>query len=150
MWLAAAVVAAVSGIDISWKVAAIAAGHGVVAMDAPSSLLRPLVTLLVGLVALTGALLLPRLCAPGAFLIVAGSSSNVVSLALWRAVPNPLAVHLADGTLHFNLADVCVTGGGALFVAAVLWMAWRMPDRSLEVLRDHANLHSDRTEALAH
>ena len=123
-----------SGIDISWKAAALAAGHGDAAIDAPSSLLRPFATLLVGLVALTGALLLPRLCVPGAFLVVAGVSSNVVSLVLWRAVPNPLGVHLADGILYFNLADVCVTGGGLLFLAALLWTLWRMPDEQFAQL----------------
>ena len=84
--------------------------------------------MLVGIAALTGALLLPRLCVPGALLVAAGVSANILSLALWRAVPNPLGVHLAGGILRFNLADVCVTGGGALFLAAALWTIWRMPD----------------------
>ena len=126
--IAVAVAAAVGGVDISWKAAALAAGHGAAALDAPSSMLRPFATLLVGVAALAGALVLPALCLPGAFLIVAGVSSNVASLALWRAVPNPLGVHLAGGILHFNLADLCVTGGGLLLLTAVLWTLWRMPD----------------------
>jgi hypothetical protein len=126
--IAAAVAAAVSGIDIGWKSAALAAGHGAAALDAPSSILRPVATLVVGLAALTAALVLPALCVPGAFLVVAGVSSNVASLVLWRAVPNPLRVHLGGGILHFNLADICVTGGGLVFLTAALWTLWRMPD----------------------
>ena len=125
--MVAAVVASVGGIDLSWKAAAVAAGHGAAALDAPSSMLRPFATLLVGLVALTSALALPALCLPGAFLVVAGTSSNIASLALWRAVPNPLGAHLAGGILHFNLADVCVTGGGLLLLTAMLSSLWRMP-----------------------
>ena len=126
--IAVLVAAALVGVDTSWKAAAMAATHGAAALDAPASLLRPILTLLVGLAALTGALMLPALCVPGAFLVVAGVSSNVVSLVLWRAVPNPLGVHLAGGVLHFNLADLCVTGGGLVFLIAVLWTLWRMPD----------------------
>lgn len=93
--MVAVVVAAVGGVDISWKAAALAAGHGAAALDAPSSILRPLATVLVGLAALAGALVLPALCLPGAYLVVAGVSSNIASLVLWRAVPNPLGLHLA-------------------------------------------------------
>jgi len=111
-----------------------ASSHGAAALDAPSSLLRPLATVLVGLAALTAALALPALCVPGASLVVAGVSSNVVSLALWHAVPNPLRLDLAGGILHFNLADLCVTGGGLLFLAAALWTLWRMPDEQFASL----------------
>ena len=126
--MVAVVVAAVGGVDISWKAAALAAGHGAAALDAPSSILRPLATVLVGLAALAGALVLPALCLPGAYLVVAGVSSNIASLVLWRAVPNPLGLHLAGGILHFNLADACVSGGGLLFLTAALWTIWRMPE----------------------
>ena len=126
--LAAAVVAAVTGIDTSWKAAALAASHGAVGMDTPTTMLKPLATMLVGLAALTAALMLPRLCMPGALLLTAGVSSNILSLALWHAVPDPLGVHLAGGILRFNLADVCVMCGCCLFLAAVLWTVWRMPD----------------------
>jgi hypothetical protein len=124
----AAVAACVSAIDIGWKASALAAGHGAAALDTPSSILRPAATVLVGLAALAAALALPALCVPGAFLVVAGVSSNVASLVLWRAVPNPLGFHVAGGVLRFNLADVCVTGGGLVFLTAVLWTLWRMPD----------------------
>lgn len=129
---AAAFVAVVIGIDTASKSAAVLAGHG--SFDAPASMVRPLATMLVGLVALAGVLLLPRLCLPGALLVVAGVASNVVSLALWPGVPNPFGVHLAGGILHFNLADVCVCGGGALFLSAALYTIWRMPDEQFAAL----------------
>jgi hypothetical protein len=141
--LVGAVVAAVGGIDISWKEAALAAGHGAACMDTPSSLLKPFATLLVGLVALTAALLLPWFCLPGAFLVVAGVSSNVVSLALWGAVPNPFGVHVAGGILHFNLADVCVTGGAALFLAGALWTISRMPGEQFDEPWDQGRLRAE-------
>ena len=132
--LVVAAVAAVSGVDLEWKAAALAAGDGAAALDTPSSVLKPLLTLVVGVAALTCALLLPRLCLPGALLVVAGVAANVISLDLWGAVPNPLGVHVAGGILHFNLADVCVTGGGLLFLAAVIWILGRMPDERFERL----------------
>jgi hypothetical protein len=125
---AVTVVLAVTGIDTAWKTAALAGGHAAAGMDAPTTMLKPLATMLVGLLALGASLMLPRLCVPGALLMAAGTSSNMLSLARWRAVPNPIAVHLAGGILHLNMADLCVTGGGALFLAASLWTLWRMPD----------------------
>ena len=123
--MAVAVVGVVSGVDLAWKASALAAGHG--ALDAPSSLLRPFATVLVGMVALICVLRLPWLCVPGMLLVVGGVASNVFSLALWQAVPNPLGVHLAGEILHFNLADLCIYGGGLLFLAAAWWTIWRMP-----------------------
>ena len=129
MPLTVAAVCVVGGIDTTWKAAALVSGHG--AMDAPSSWLRPLATLLVGLAAFAGVLLLPRCCLPGALLVAGGVTSNLVSLVLWRAVPNPLSVHLAGGVLHLNLADICITGGALSFLAATFWTLWRMPDDRL-------------------
>lgn len=123
--LAGVVVAVVSGIDLSWKATALVAGHGW--LDAPTSFLRPSATLLIGLLALTGVLLVPWLCLPGVLLIVGGVSSNVASLVLWRAVPNPLGVQLAGGVLRFNLADLCIYGGGLIFLAGTYLTLWRMP-----------------------
>jgi hypothetical protein len=125
----AAAVAAVCAIDTSWKSAAVAAGHG--ALDVPASAARPLVTLAVAAAAIAAVLLAPWCCVPGALLVVCGVSSNLLSLALWRAVPNPIGVHLAGGILHFNLADVCVTGGGALFAAAMLRLLSQAPAERL-------------------
>jgi len=113
--------------DTTWKAASLAGGNGVGTLDAPSSLLRPLATLLIGLLALSGALLLPRLCVPGVLLVIGGVSSNVVSLALWRAVPNPIGMRLAGGILHCNLADLCIWSGGLVFLAAAFWTIWRLP-----------------------
>ena len=126
--LALTAILAVTGTDTAWKSAALAAGHAAAGMDTPTTMLKPLATMLVGPLALGAALMLPRLCVPGALLMAAGATSNMLSLERWRAVPNPLAVHLAGGILHFNMADICVTGGGAVFLAAVLWTLWRMPD----------------------
>jgi hypothetical protein len=123
--LAAASSFVIALLDISWKAASVASGRS--AIDAPTSTLRPLGTLLIGALALAGVLLLPRICLPGVLLVVGGAASNVGSLAVWRAVPDPLGVHLAGGILHFNLADLCVWGGGLLFLAASLWTIWRMP-----------------------
>jgi hypothetical protein len=117
----------VSGGDLAWKAAVLAAHHGSFAMDVPSSPAKPFFSLLVGILALGGALLLPWLCVPGVLLVVGGVTANVTSLALWRAVPNPVGVHVAGGTLHFNLADVCVLGGGLLFLSTVFWTLWRLP-----------------------
>ena len=125
--LVATITAVVSTSDIGWKAASVAAGHSGLGLDAPSSLLRPLATLLIGVVALAGALLLPPLCLPGVFLVFGGVTSNVLSLALWRAVPNPLGVHVAGGILHYNLADLCVWSGGLLFLSATFWTLWRLP-----------------------
>ena len=125
--LVAASTAVVSTSDIAWKAASGAAGHSGPGLDAPSSLLRPLATLLIAAVALAGALLLPALCLPGVVLVFGGVASNVLSLALWRAVPNPVGVHVAGGTLHFNLADVCVWSGALLFLLATFWTLWRTP-----------------------
>ncbi len=132
--LVVAAVAVVSGVDLEWKAAALAAGRGAAALDTPSSAVKPSLTLVVGIAALASALLLPRLCLPGALLVVAGVAANVISLDVWGAVPDPLAVHVAGGILHFNLADVCVTGGGLLFLAAVTWTLGRIPDERFEHL----------------
>ena len=124
---AVTVVLAVTEVDTAWT-AALAAGRAAAGMDTPTTMLKPVTTMLVGPLALGAALMLPRLCVPGALLMAAGATSNMLSLERWRAVPNPLAVHLAGGILHLNMADLCVTGGGALFLAASLWTLWRMPD----------------------
>ncbi len=108
--------AGVSSLDTGWKAALLASGHA--ALDTPGSLVRPLGTLFVGLLALAGVVLLPVACLPGLLLVVAGVSSNMASLLRWHTVPNPLALAFAGGTLHFNLADVRASG-----VALVLFLA---------------------------
>ena len=69
--------------------------------------------------ALAGVAALPAVCLPGALLVSAGLTSNLFSLALWQAVPNPLGVHLAGSVLHFNLADVCIGVGGLVVLLSV-------------------------------
>jgi hypothetical protein len=125
--LTAIAAALVCGGDMTWKAATLAA-HGGGALDTPTTLLRPLATLLIGLAALAGVRLLPRICLPGVLLVVAGVTSNVASLALWHAVPNPIGLPVAGGILHLCLADLCVWTGGVLFLASALWAIWRMPD----------------------
>ena len=127
LFLAACVAASIGAIDVSWKSSALAAA-GRVEVDAPGSLVRPLGTLAVGVLALAGVLLLPRVCLPGALLVVGGIAGNLASLALWHAVPNPLALPLAGGVLHTNLADLCVWSGCLLFLAGALWSIHRLPD----------------------
>ena len=136
--LPAVAVAAVLGVtDTAWKAASLAASRGGLAVDTPTTLLRPLSALLVGLVALAGVLLVPRLCLPGLVLALAGAASNIVSLSLWHAVPDPLAVPVAGGILHFNLADLSIWSGALLFLTATLWTIWRLPaDRFARLVGD--------------
>ncbi len=125
--LALMVAAGIGTIDTTWKAVSLAAGRSAAALDVPSTILRPSLTLVIGIAALVSTLLFPPIFLPGTLLVTAGAGSNLFSLGLWRAVPNPLAVHLAGGVLHFNLADLCVTGGCALFLAAAWRTIWRMP-----------------------
>jgi hypothetical protein len=111
-------IALVTSIDTTWKLVVVLRGSG--ALDTPTSIVKPIGTFAVWLVALGGVALLPSLCVPGAILVACGVGSNLFSLALWHAAPNPLAVHMAGGILHFNLADLCVAGGGALVLVSVL------------------------------
>ena len=125
--LAASSVLVVGAADFGVKASALAAGGGV-GVDVPTSVVRPMGSGLIGVLALVGVLVLPRLCLPGALLFLGGACSNFVSLFVWGGVPDPFAVPVAGGLLHFNLADSCIWAGSALFLAAVLWTLWRMPD----------------------
>jgi hypothetical protein len=125
--VAAAATAAVVGADLWWKATALATAHGGVEVHSPGSALRPALSLLVGLVALSGVVLLPPLCVPGAVLAFAGISSNIASLAIWGGVPNPLSLQLGGGVLDLNLADLCLWGGCLLFLAGVFTTLVRMP-----------------------
>ena len=119
--------AALAFADLAWKSAVLAAHHGSFAMDSPTSPVKPIATLAIGLLAFGAVLVLPWLCVPGVLLVAGGTTGNIASLALWRAVPNPVGVHVAGGILHFNLADMSVVGGGLLFLTATLWTLWRLP-----------------------
>lgn len=63
--------------------------------------------------------------------LVGGAAGNVLSLAVWPGVPNPLVV----GGLAFNLADVSVGVGLLLLLPAVLVFAARNRDRLFEPLK---------------
>ncbi len=70
--------------------------------------------------ALLAARSLPLALAGG--VLLGGAAGNLLSLALWPGVPNPLVA----GPVAFNLADVFAVAGGLLLVpAAALLVAWR-------------------------
>ena len=89
---------ALCSVDTGWKALALAAGRSGAALDTPTTALKPYLTLAVGVAALVATLLLPRLFVPGALLVAAGVASNLISLSLWRAVPNPLSFKVADAS----------------------------------------------------
>jgi hypothetical protein len=60
-----------------------------------------------------------------------GAAATLVAGAAWRdGVPNPLV----RGGIAFNLADVAITAGDALLIAAVLLYAWRNRERLSEAV----------------
>jgi lipoprotein signal peptidase len=65
-----------------------------------------------GAIALTGS---PAM-AVGGGVLAGGAAGNVVSLALWPGVPNPISV----AATAFNLADVFVLSGFVLVAVAML------------------------------
>src|SRR5580704_8432241 len=93
--LLVAVAVTVGAADLGWKAASLASGRSAVALDTPTTALRPALTLLVAAMALAAALRLPTACFPGALLVLAGTASNLTSLMLWHGVPDPL--HLGVG-----------------------------------------------------
>lgn len=64
-------------------------------------------------------------------LVVGGAAGNVLSLALWPGVPNPIVVE----PVAFNLADVFVLVGFGLVCTAVVAVAAANPERLREPLR---------------
>jgi hypothetical protein len=117
----------VAFVDLVWKSAAIAAAHGALAVDTPSSLVRPAATVIALPIALVAVATVPGLCLPGALLALAGVSGNLASLAIWHAVPDPLSVAVAGGQLHFNLADLCIWSGCVVLLLSAVWAIWRIP-----------------------
>ena len=77
-----------------------------------------------------GAVLLLRSpsIALAAGLLVGGAAGNVVSLALWPGVPNPLVA----GGVAFNFADLGVALGLALLLPAMAVFAVRNRERLFE------------------
>jgi hypothetical protein len=72
--------------------------------------------LLLALVALAWAAALVAVRSPGLAaaggVVLGGAAGNLLSLALWDGVPNPLVA----GAVAFNLADVFAAAGGLLLV----------------------------------
>ncbi len=132
--LAAPAVAAVAGLDLHVKAAALAAGG--TGVDVPTSVARTAGAAAIGLLALLSIFVLPRLCLPGAVLFAGGAVSNLVSLGIWGGVPDPFELAVAGGVLHCNLADCCVWAGSVLFLVSALWILWRMPGDDFARLMD--------------
>ena len=65
--------------------------------------------------------------------VAGGALGNVVSLALWDGVPNPILLEIA-----FNLADLFVVAGFVLVAVAILGLALTNPGR----LREPVTLRS--------
>jgi lipoprotein signal peptidase len=64
-------------------------------------------------------------------LVVGGAAGNVLSLAFWPGVPNPIVVE----PIAFNLADAFVLAGFGLVCAAAVAVAAANPERLREPLR---------------
>lgn len=69
--------------------------------------------------------------AVGGGLLAGGAAGNLVSLALWPGVPNPIEL----GPIAFNLADLFVLAGFMLTAATALVFAARNRDRLYEPVR---------------
>lgn len=67
----------------------------------------------------------------GAGLVLGGAAGNVLSIALWQGVPNPIVT----STIAFNLADLFVVGGFVAVAAATLGFALANRERLSEPLR---------------
>jgi lipoprotein signal peptidase len=63
--------------------------------------------------------------------VLGGTAGNLVSLALWPGVPNPIEV----GALAFNLADVFVLAGFLLVVAMTIALGSGHRERLSQPLR---------------
>jgi hypothetical protein len=86
-----------------------------------------------GSVAWGAAIVLTRSLAMGAAggLVVGGAAGNVLSLAFWPGVPNPIVVE----PLAFNLADMFVFVGFGLVCTAAVGIAAEHPERLRDPLR---------------
>lgn len=85
----------------------------------------PAYVLLAGVAVLWSAALLAARSTPLALaggILLGGAAGNLLSLAFWPGVPNPLVTE----AIAFNLADVFAVAGGLVLVpAATLLVAWR-------------------------
>ena len=69
--------------------------------------------------------------AVGGGILAGGAAGNVISLAIWPGVPNPLAV----SAIAFNLADIFVLGGFVLVARTAIALARGDRGRLSEPLR---------------
>jgi lipoprotein signal peptidase len=67
----------------------------------------------------------------GGGVLAGGALGNLLSLALWPGVPNPIELE----PIAFNLADVFVLAGFALVAASTVVYAVSNPDRLTEPVR---------------
>jgi lipoprotein signal peptidase len=67
----------------------------------------------------------------GGGVLLGGAAGNLVSLAFWQGVPNPIFV----APIAFNLADVFVLAGFGLVAASTVVYAVSNPDRLTEPVR---------------
>jgi lipoprotein signal peptidase len=126
--LAALLVTAASAaaIDLAFK-----AGAAAAPLHQRSALY--VVVVLAGSLAWGGAVVLTRsvgIAAAGG-LVLGGAAGNLLSLAIWTGVPNPIVVE----PLAFNLADLFVFVGFGLVCAAAAGIAIESPERLREPLR---------------
>jgi lipoprotein signal peptidase len=118
----AAVAVFVAGADLVHKTVSTADGRAVPLHERSAGYALVLAAALAWAAALLAARS-PLLAAAGG-VVAGGALGNVLSLALWAGVPDPL---VADGLgVAFNLADVAALAGGAVLVPlAVLALAVR-------------------------
>jgi hypothetical protein len=118
----AAVAVLVAGADLVHKAVAMRAAGAVPLHERSAGYALVLAAALAWAAALLAARS-PLLAAAGG-VVAGGALGNVLSLALWAGVPDPL---VADGLgVAFNLADVAALAGGAVLVPlAVLALAVR-------------------------
>jgi lipoprotein signal peptidase len=115
-----------AGIDLAFKAGAVAP-----ALHERSALY--VLVVVSGCVVWAALLVLTRSVAVAAAggLVVGGAAGNVLSLAFWPGVPNPIVVE----AIAFNLADAFVLAGFCLVCAAAAAVAAANPARLREPLR---------------
>jgi lipoprotein signal peptidase len=89
------------------------------------------VALVVGLTGLWAAAIVAARSLPlalGGGIVAGGALGNLLSLAIWPGVPNPIVVD----PIAFNLADISVVVGFVAVAIAVLLLAARRPERLRE------------------
>lgn len=65
-----------------------------------------------------------RLVGAAAGVAIGGAAGNLLSAAIWGAVPNPIFLSGFGGVVALNLGDLFVIGGTFLLVLAVAAHAW--------------------------